>query len=381
MNFEPSPKQAELLGAVRRIVRDRVAPQALAWDRAATVATDALRDLGAAGASGIYVAKEHGGLGLDTASYALVIEEVSSELPALGTMLSVHNSLYGSPLQRFGTAAQKQAFLRPVAAGERIGAFALTEAEAGSDAVHLETVATRQEGGYLLRGEKVMVTNGGIADFTIVIAATDPGAAGKGLTAFVVPMDRTGVHRGVRVDTMGLRSADVRSLTFQDVELEEGLRLGEENRGLAVVLEALNAGRIGIAAQAVGIARGAYERALAYARTRRQFGRFLHEIAAVQEMLAGMVTEIDAARLTTYWAAQLRDAGSPEVPAAAARAKLTASEMCGRVTSQAIQIHGGWGYLTQTGVERFHRDAKITEIYEGTSEMLRQTVTAALVKG
>ena len=366
---------------MRALVRERLAPQALAWDRSAALPAEVLAAFREAGTCGIYIAEEHGGLGLDTVSYVLAIEEISSELPALGIAISVNNSLFCNPIEQFGTSEQKRAFLAPVAAGRQFGAFALTEVDAGSDATHLHARAERDGDGYRLTGEKVMVTNGGIADFAVVIAVTDPGAGPRGLTAFVVPLDLPGVTRGERVETMGLRSADVRTLTFENVALEEVHRLGEENRGLAVMLVSLNAGRIGVAAQAVGIARGAYERSLSYARTRKQFGRYLYEMGPVQEMLAHMVTEIDTARLETLWAAQVRDAGSRDLRIAAARAKLTASEMCTRVTSQAIQVHGGWGYLTETGVERFHRDAKVTELYEGTSEILRQTVTSALLKG
>jgi alkylation response protein AidB-like acyl-CoA dehydrogenase len=225
-----------------------------------------------------------------------------------------------------------------------------------------------------------MVISGGPADHLLVIAATEPEKTSRGLTAFLIPADTPGVSRGPRDETMGLRSADVRPLTFENVKLTEAHRLGEENRGFGILTESINAGRIGVGAQAVGIARGAYERALAYSRRRKQFGRYLWEIPAVQEMLANMATEIDAARLVVQHAAQVRDRGGSYF-GDAARAKLTASKMCTRVTSLAIQVHGGWGYLTATGVERFHRDAKVTELYEGTSEIQRMILAGSMTRG
>jgi butyryl-CoA dehydrogenase len=376
MNFDPTPAQREFMDQIRTVLADEVAPYAESWDRESRFPEAAVKALGKAGASGVYIPSELGGRGLDTMAYALAIEEISSVLPALGITLSVNNSLYSNPIRRFGTPDQHKAFLEPVASGRAIGAFALTEAEAGSDATRLKTLAVRENGGYSLSGEKVMVTSGGPADFFLVIAATEPEKTSRGLTAFLIPADTPGVSRGPRDETMGLRSSDVRSLRFENVKLDEGNRLGDENRGMAILLESINTGRIGVGAQAVGIARAAYELALDHARQRKQFGKLLCEIPAVIEMLANMATEIEAARLTVYQAAQVR-----AFFADAARAKLAASEMCGRVTSMAIQVHGGWGYLTATGVERFHRDAKVTELYEGTSEIQRLILAGSLTHG
>ena len=380
MNFDPTPAQSRFLENVRAVLREHVAPHAERWDREAHFPAEALPAFAAIGATGVYIPLEHGGRGLDTVAYALAIEEISSVLPALGIVLSVNNSLLANPIERFGTPEQKSAFLEPLAKGSVLGAFALTEAEAGSDATRITTRAVADGTGYRLDGEKVMVTNGGPAGLFLVTAATEPGKLGRGLTAFLVPGDAPGVKRGPRDETLGLRSSDVRPVRFAGVKLGAEHRLGEENHGFAVILEAINAGRIGVGAQAVGIARGALDRAVAYARRRRQFDQALSDIPMVQQTLGTMATEVDAARLTVLYAAARRDRGEP-IAYDAARAKLQASQMCVQVTSAAIQVHGGWGYMTATGVERFYRDAKVTELYEGASELLRILVAASLTRG
>lgn len=380
MNFDLTTEQNATLTSIKAVLAREVAPSAAKWDRGSVFPDEAVKALGRAGASGIYIPREYGGQGRDTVCYSSVIEEISSVIPALGITFSVNNSLYCNPIVRFGTDEQKERFVRPVATGGAIGAFALTEAEAGSDATRLKTRVTRDGDSYLLNGEKVMVTSGGVADFILVIGATDPAKTSRGLTAFVVPSSMPGVIRGERQETLGLRSSDVRDIRFDNVRLTESHRIGDENHGMTVLLEGINSGRIGVGAQAVGIARGAYQMALRHARSRRQFNKFLHEIPAVKEMLADMATGIEAARLTVRHAAQIRDRGEPFY-ADAARAKLTGAEMCLRVTSLAIQVFGGWGYMTDTGVERYFRDAKITELYEGTSEMQRIVLAGSLTHG
>lgn len=380
MNFDPTPETSEFIDQLREVLEREIAPHAEKWDRDSHFPLEAVRALGKIGASGIYIPTKHGGRGLDTVAYALAIEEISSVVPALGITLSVNTSLFGNIIWKFGSETQKKTYLEPVAGGTAIGAFALSERGAGSDATRLETTAVRDGPGYVLDGEKVMVTSGGPADFLLVIASTSRAKTSRGLTAFVFPADLPGVTRGPRDETMGLRSSDVRPIMFENVKLGTEHRLGGENHGMEVLLEGINSGRIGVGAQAVGIARGAYDRAVRHARKRRQFERFLYEIPAVQEMMAEMATEIDAARLTVLHAAQLRDRGEP-IPVAAARAKLTASQMSVRVTSLAIQVHGGWGFLTATGVERFYRDAKVTELYEGTSEIQRLVLSGSLTRG
>ena len=379
MNFDPTAEQTAFLDELRAVLAERVTPNAVAWDRAGTIPADALSALAACGANGIYAPKEHGGRGLDTVSYALAMEEIGAALPGLAIVLSVVNSLVGHPIARFGTAEQKERFLRPLARGERLGAFCLTEAEAGSDATHLATRAVRDGDAYTITGEKVMVTNGGTAALLLVIAATDPSAGGRGLSAFLVDGDAPGVTRGPRDETLGLHAADVRPLRFQNVRVGTERRLGDEGQGISVLLEGLNAGRIGVGGQATGIARGALALAVDHARTRRQFEKTLAEIPMVQQMLAVMASETDVARLLVLEAAQKRDRGEP-FAADASRAKLAASEAAVRVASSAIQVFGGWGYLTATGVERFYRDAKATELYEGTSEIQRTVIAGALAR-
>jgi len=380
MNFDPTPEQSAFLESVRAVVREHIAPRAAAWDADAVWPEAALGALASIGALSVYAPREHGGRGLDTVSYALAIEEISSELPALGIAVSVNNSLVANPIARFGTEAQKQRFLDPVARGRTLGAFALTEAGAGSDATRLSTRARREGEGYVLHGEKVMVTNGGPAGLFVVVAATDPEKLGRGLTTFLVPGDARGVERGERDAMMGLRSADVRTVRFDNVRLSAEHRLGEEGRGLSVVIESLNAGRVGVGAQAVGIGRGALDRAAVHATRRRQFGQTLGEIGPVQQMLGAAATELDAAWLAVLHAAQCRDRGQP-FSHDASRAKLAASAAAVAAADTAVQMFGGWGYLTATGVERFYRDAKVTELYEGTSEMQRIVLAGSLTRG
>jgi alkylation response protein AidB-like acyl-CoA dehydrogenase len=380
MNFDPTPEQQAFLESVRVVVREEIAPRAARWDADGVWPAEVLPALAATGLFGVYAPREHGGRGLDTVSYALAIEELSSELPALGIAVSVNNSLVANPIARFGTPAQKQRFLEPVAAGRMLGAFALTEAGAGSDATRLSTRARRDGDGYVLHGEKVMVTNGGPAGLFVVVAATDPDKLGRGLTTFLVPGDARGVERGERDAMMGLRSADVRPVRFDNVRLGAEHRLGDEGRGLSVVIESLNAGRVGVGAQAVGIGRGALDRATVHATRRRQFGQALGEIGPVQQMLATAATDLDAAWLTVLHAAQCRDRGEP-FSADASRAKLAASAAAVAAADTAVQMFGGWGYLTASGVERFYRDAKVTELYEGTSEIQRIVLAGSLTRG
>ena len=380
MNFDPTPEQQAFLEDVRALVAQRLAPHAARWDEAGTWPAEALPDLARAGLFGIYAPREHGGRGLDTVSYALAIEEIARELPALAIALSVNNSLVANPIARFGTVEQKQRFLQPVASGRLLGAFALTEADAGSDATRLASRARREGNGYVLTGEKVMVTNGGPAGLFLAVVATEPEKLGRGLTAFLVPGDARGVTRGAREETMGLRSSDVRTIHFDHVRLGPEHRLGEEGRGISVTIEALNAGRIGVGAQAVGIGRGALDRAVRHATSRRQFGQTLGEIGPVQQMLAAAHTELEAARVAVLHAAQCRDRGE-SFSADASRAKLSASHAAVFAADTAVQVFGGWGYLTATGVERFYRDAKVTELYEGTSEMQRIVLAGSLTRG
>jgi alkylation response protein AidB-like acyl-CoA dehydrogenase len=329
--------------------------------------------LAAEGLLAVHWPKEHGGAGLDTLAYALVLEELARVSPAHAILVSVHATLVGVPLLQFGTAAQKAAWLPRLARGEVLGAFAMTETNAGSDAAGLQSTARRDGDGYVLNGEKVMVTNGGPAGLVLAFATLDPAKGAKGVTAFLVPADGPGVTRGPRDRHMGLHPADVRSLHFENVRLPADARLGEEGHGMKVALAALNVGRIGVAAQAVGIAAEVTDRAVAYARTRRQFGHELASFGAVGEMLAHMAVERDVARLLTHEAATARDRGE-DFAHLSARAKWTASEAAVHAADLCIQVHGGWGYDESVGVERYARDARVTTLYEGTSEMQKLVV-------
>jgi alkylation response protein AidB-like acyl-CoA dehydrogenase len=322
--------------------------------------------------------KEHGGAGLDTLAYALVLEELARVSPAHAIVVSVHASLVGVPLLEFGTAEQKAAWLPRLARGELLGAFAVTEAEAGSDAAAVRTTARREGDGWVLNGEKVMVTNGGTAGLVLVVATVDAARGAKGLTAFLVPGDGAGVTRGPRDRLMGLHPADVRSLHFENARIPDAARLGDEGHGMKVALAALNVGRIGVAAQATGIAAEMVDRAVAWARTRRQFGQELSRFGAIGEMLADMAVGRDVARLFTHEAAIARDRGE-DFAHLTARAKWTASEAAVLAADRCLQVHGGWGYYESVGIERYARDAKVTTLYEGTSEMQKLLVARHVV--
>jgi alkylation response protein AidB-like acyl-CoA dehydrogenase len=330
--------------------------------------------LAAEGFLSVHWPREHGGAGLDTLAYALVLEELARVSPAHAIAVSVHVSLVGVPLLEFGTPGQKAAWLPRMARGEVLGAFALTEAEAGSDASAVRTTARREaDGSWVLNGEKVMVTNGGPAGLVLAFATVDPARGAKGLTAFLVPADGPGVTRGPRDRLMGLHPADVRSLHFENVRVPAEAMLGAEGHGMKVALAAVNVGRIGVAAQATGIAAEMVDRAVAWARSRRQFGQEIARFGAIHEMLADMAVERDVARLLTQEAAAVRDRGE-EFAHLAARAKWTASEAAVHAADRAIQVHGGWGYLEAVGIERYARDARVTTLYEGTSEMQKLLV-------
>ena len=369
------------LSASHRAVQERARAFADTTLRPVIAALDAERRfpaehvplLAAEGFLAIHWPKEHGGAGLDTLACALVLEELARVSPAHAIMVSVQASLVGLPLVAFGTAEQKAAWLPRLARGEALGGLAFTEAEAGSDAAAIRTRARPDGEGWLLSGEKVMVTNGGPAALALVIATVDPERGGKGLTAFLVPLDARGVTKGPRDRLMGLHPSDVRSLHFENVRLPAEARLGGDGEGLKVALAGLNVGRIGVAAQATGIAAETTDRAIAWARARKQFGGALANLGAIGELLADMALERDVARLFTHEAATARDRGE-DFAHLAARAKWAASEAAVKCADRCIQVHGGWGYHESVGVERYARDAKVTTLYEGTSEMQKLLV-------
>ncbi len=379
MQIELNEEQTLLRDMVRRFAADVVAPRAKAIDASGEFPLDYFRQAGELGLTGVYVPEAYGGAGMDMLAYCVVMEEISKVCASSGVILSVNNSLVCDPLLRFGNEEQKRRFLSPLAAGEQLGCFALTEPEAGSDAGSLRSTARREGDEYVIDGSKVFITCGTHADVALVFANSQPEKKHKGITAFIVPTDTPGFARGHHEYKLGVQASGTTQLFFEGMRVPVAQRLGEEGEGFKIAMATLDGGRIGIAAQAVGIAQGAFEAALAYAKERRQFGRPIAEFQAIQFYLADMAMELDAARLLVYkaaWTKMTQKRYSLE----AAQAKLFASEMAQRVTSKALQIHGGYGYTREYDVERFFRDARITEIYEGTSEIQKLVISDWILK-
>ncbi len=374
-----SEQQMLIRDMAREFARNELAPHAAAWDREAWIADAAIEKLGELGMLGMIVPEEWGGSYTDYTAYALAIEEVAAACAATATLMSVHNSVGCGPILSHGTEEQKQRHLRNLAQGRSIGCFCLTEPQAGSEANALRTRAVLAGAHWVLNGAKQFVTNGKRAKVAIVFAVTDPDQGKKGISAFIVPTATPGFIVGAPEKKLGIRGSDTCAVTLSDCRVGADALLGERGRGLAIALGNLEGGRIGIAAQAVGIARAALEAAVGYARTRRQFGRPIAEFGSIGDMLADMQTTINASRLLTHHAASLRTAGQPCL-AEASQAKLFASETAERVCSRAIQIHGGYGYLEAYTVERLYRDARITQIYEGTSEIQRLLICRRLLE-
>jgi butyryl-CoA dehydrogenase len=379
MKIELLEEQRLLRETVGRFADEVVAPRAREIDESGEFPRDFFAQAAALGLAGVAVPEEYGGAGMDTLAYCLAIEEVSRACASSGVILSVNNSLVCDPLLKFGTEAQKREFLTPLASGEKLGCFALTEPGAGSDAGALRTTARRDGDGYVLNGNKVFITNGTHADLAIVFATVDPERKHRGITAFVVPADTPGFARGGHEYKLGVNASGTTELSFQDMRVPDAQRLGEEGEGFKIAMATLDGGRVGISAQAVGIARGALEEALAYAKQREQFGRPIADFQAIQFYLAEMSTEVDAARLLTWKAAWTKDRGR-RYSLEAAQAKLFSSQMAQRVTNLALQIHGGYGYTKEYNVERYFRDARITEIYEGTSEIQKLVIARAVLE-
>lgn len=373
MQIVLTEEQELLRETVRRFAREVVQPRAKEIDESGEFPLDFFRQAGELGLTGVTVPEEHGGAGMDAVSYCLVVEEVSRVCATSGVILSVNNSLVCDPLLKFGNDEQKREFLTPLAAGDKIGCFALTEPDAGSDAASLRTTARRDGDDYVLNGSKVFITNGTHADLGVVFATVDPEKKHRGITAFVVPCDAPGLTRGAHEYKLGVNASGTTELAFEDVRVPATARLGEEGEGFKIAMATLDGGRVGISAQAVGVAQGAFDAALAYAREREQFGRPIADFQAIQFYLADMQTEIDAARLLTWKSAWAKE-NQKRYTLEAAQAKLFSSEMAQRVTNKALQIHGGYGYTREYDVERFFRDARITEIYEGTSEIQKMVI-------
>ncbi len=377
MDFELAPEQKEIQGLARDFARQEIEPHAAAWDREHRFPHEVFAKLAELGLMGVCIPAEYGGADADFLSYVLVLEELSRADAGVGVTVAVHTSAVTLPLLTWGSDEQRSRFIPPLAAGERLGAFALTEPEAGSDAGALRTRAEPDGDGWRITGAKQWITNGRYSGTFLVFARTDPGTPGAGgISAFVLDAEHVRITRDE--EKLGLNSSATNDLVIEGAHAGRDRLLHEENKGFQVAMQTLDGGRIGIAAQAVGIAQAAYDVAREYAKERHAFGRTISEFQAIQHKLADMSTEIDAARLLVYRAATLKERGEPHTEAGA-KAKLFASEMARRQTAEAIQVLGGYGYTKEFPVERYYRDAKITEIYEGTSEIQRLVIARSIL--
>jgi hypothetical protein len=370
-------EQVQIRDAARAFAQGSLAPFAAQWDRERCFPAQALKQMGELGFLGMLVPDEWGGSDTGQIAYALALEEIAAGCGAVSTIMSVHNSVGCMPIYKFGNDDQKDRFLRPLAAGAKIGAFALTEPQAGSDASSLKTRARKDGDHYILSGTKQFITSGKNAGVVITFAVTDPAAGKRGISAFIVPTDLPGYEVARVEDKLGQHASDTCQITFNDLRLPADLLLGEEGEGYRIALSNLEGGRIGIASQAVGMARAAFEAARDYARERVAFGKPIIEHQAVAFRLADMATQIAAARLMVHHAASLREAGQPCLTEAS-QAKLFASEMAEKVCSDAIQTLGGYGYLADFPVERIYRDVRVCQIYEGTSDVQRMVISRSL---
>ena len=383
MDFQLTEDQSLLLSAVREFAQDVVRPRAASIDQTGEFPRDIFAQAGSLGLAGVSVPTEYGGSGMDTVSYSIVIEEISRVCANTGVILSVNNSLVCDPIEKFGSPEQKQRFLVPLARGEKLGCFALTEPDAGSDAANQKTRAVRDGDVYRISGQKVFITCGEKADLCLLFAMTQPEKGPRGISAFVVDANSPGFDRSRHQIKLGVNASGTVEIFLSDVSVPAENRLGEEGDGFKIAMTTLDGGRIGIAAQAVGIATEAYEAALNYARARRAFGRAIAEFQVIRFYLADMATDVEAARLLTRRAAAAKDCAKERggrFSLEAAIAKLFAAEMAQRVTTRALQIHGGYGYTKEYPVERNFRDARITEIYEGTSEIHRLIIAREIFK-
>ncbi len=378
MDFSLNDHQKLIRDTVRRFMENEARPGVRQRDREGRFAAEEIRKLAELGCCGMLVPEEWGGPGLDTVSYVLMLEEVARVDAAMATSLGVTNSAVQVPLLGFGSDAQKEKYLRRLASGEILGSFCLTEPQAGSDAAGIQTRAVRDGAVYRLNGTKTWVSNGAVAGVFLIFAKTDAAAGGKGISAFLVEPGFRGFRVGRHEEKMGQHSSPSVEIILNDCEVPAENRLGEEGQGLRIALSALDGGRIGIAAQAVGLAQGALEESIKYAKQRRAFGKTISEFQAIQWMIADMETEIEAARGLVLHAAWLKDSGG-RMGSAASKAKLYASEMVNRVVGKAVQIHGSVGYSRETDVERMYRDARVITIYEGTSEVQRMIIARELL--
>ncbi|MBI4871271.1 MAG: acyl-CoA dehydrogenase [Candidatus Riflebacteria bacterium] len=378
MNFDLSEEQRLIRDTARDFASTELAPLAATLDLEQRFPSEIVGRLAELGFMGVFVPESYGGAGADTLSYVMAVEELSRVCASTGVIVSVNNSLVCSPLLKYGTEEQKQRWLVPLAKGQKLGAFALTEPCAGSDAASLRTVAVRDGDSYVLNGVKCFCTNGPNSDVVLIFATIDPAKRTKGITCFIVEKGTPGFSVGTIEKKMGIRAALSSELVLEDVRIPASNRLGEEGKGFGIAMYTLDGGRVGIAAQALGIGQACLDASVRYAKERQQFGKAIAEFQAVQWMLADMKTELEASRLLTYRAAVAVDT-QPYFGMETAQAKLFASETAERCGLKAVQIHGGAGYMHDHPVERHLRDSKITEIYEGTSEIQRLVITANLL--
>jgi len=381
MDFTLAEEHQMIKEACRKFAEKSLKPKASEYDRTHEFPWEHVKKLGEMGIMGIVYPEEYNGAGMDYLSYAIAVEEISRGCAATGTIVSAHNSLCLSPIYYFGTEEQRKAYLPQLTTGEQIGCFAITEAGAGSDASGTQTKAERRNGSWILNGTKTFITNGGVADVAVVMAATTKAAGSKGLSMFVVEKGSKGFSVGKTEDKLGICASSTTELVFDDCEIPAENILGEPGSGFRIAMHTLDGGRVGIAAQAVGIAQAAMDEAVRYAKERMQFNKSLAQFQAIQFMIADMATGITAARLLVYQAASLIGTGERQKYSQyAAMAKLFASEISHKVTNKALQIFGGYGYVKDFPIERFYRDSRITEIYEGTSEVQRMVISSSVLK-
>ncbi|MEE9399352.1 MAG: acyl-CoA dehydrogenase [Dehalococcoidales bacterium] len=379
MDFSLTEEQKMLKDMVQDFAAKELEPIASQIDEEARFPDESIKKLAELGLTGLGLPEQYGGSGGGTTELCLAIEEISRVCAATSVILLASSGLAGEPIYVHGNEEQRNRFVTPIATGKKLAAFALTEAGAGSDPASLETTATRHNDGYRLNGTKIFITNGAEAGIILVFTTIDKSLRHRGITAFVVEKDTPGLSVGKHEDKLGIRASSTVELIFEDCLVPEENRLGNEGEGFKIAISAIDASRTAVAAQALGIAQGAFDKSLTYARERQQFGQPIANFQAIQWMLADMATQIDAARLLTYRAAYLQDNGLPFVKEAS-MAKVFAAETAKLVTNNAIQIHGGYGYIKEYPLERYLRDAKITEIYEGTSEMQRLTIARQIIK-
>jgi hypothetical protein len=379
MDFRPTEEQELLRRTVRDFAETEIRPHVREWDEAQHFSADLMPKLAALGLLGIQYPEQYGGAGMSAIDYCICIEELARVDPAIALSVAAHNGLCASHIFLFGSEAQKAQFLAPLARGEKLGAWGLTESTSGSDAASMRTTATRSAGGWTLNGSKTFITHGRISDVMVVMAVTDRAAGRKGVSAFIVERGNQGLSPGKKEDKLGMRASDTSEVLFDNCVIPADRMVGDEGQGFNNTMQVLDAGRIGIAALAVGLAQGAYEAALRYARERKSFGKPIADFQAIQWKLADAATKVEAARLLTYRAAYLKGRGGARTTLESSMAKLYASEMAVKVADDCVQIHGGYGFVKDYPAEKYFRDVKLTTIGEGTSEVQRLVIARQLL--